>query len=208
MAVYSEVDIYNLALLRLGADLLISPDEDNKQGRACRASYPYARDYLMSNYNWTFARATVEINAKDIEHPVYKYVYKKPNDCLAPMYLSERREGDVWELEGEYIITDVDTSWLWYVRRIEDVSKFSPAFVQAVSAFVCADIATAIVQDRDFALSKIQEAYRVITEAYRDDAMVGRFYRKWDEMPENDAFVHPGLNPLQSYFGVDAEPAT
>lgn len=194
--VTSEIEIYNLALMRLGAEMLRDPQEDNNEGRACRASYPRVVSYLLSNYWWTFARATAPITKEPREHPVYDFIYHMPSDCLTPMFLSERRELDRWEVEGRYIVTNVNTSWLWYVKKIDNVSLFTASFVQAVAVLMEADIALAITNDKKLAGERLQKAMVTVQEFYRDDAMIGNDYKRTDGIAEFDRFVNPYGSPL------------
>ena len=73
-AVTSELEIYNLALSRIGQDTLSSVDESSKAGRLCRLHYALLRDAVLRAHPWNFAMRRVEL-AQVTFTPAFEYDY-------------------------------------------------------------------------------------------------------------------------------------
>jgi hypothetical protein len=61
MSVTSELEIFNLALSRIGQETLASTDERGKPGNLCRLHYPLLRDAVLRAHPWNFAVRRVEL---------------------------------------------------------------------------------------------------------------------------------------------------
>ena len=78
----SDVDIANLALLKLGADSITSFSDANPRARAFQNGYAMLRDKLQ-RMRWNFNRAYVQIPALADQPPFeYAYIYPLPADYL------------------------------------------------------------------------------------------------------------------------------
>ena len=55
MASKSYVSIANLALISLGADTIMSLDEDSKPARLINNIYEFIRDEVLRSHPWNFA---------------------------------------------------------------------------------------------------------------------------------------------------------
>ena len=202
----NEVDICNLALVSLGAEVIRSfdPPENDKRSRVCKAAYVPTRDALLSSYYWTFARKTRELSLVDTDHPRWSYTYALPSDCWTPFYISERKLRDKWEVEGTHLLCNIEPVILRYVWRVVDPQIFSPHFVTALAASIKAVIAYSIVQDKAVLQDARKEAGYSLARAQEIDARIGNEYRTLGELPENDSFVNPELGEV--YFGYGDTP--
>lgn len=193
----SEVDICNIALMGLGAEIIRSfdPPEDDKRARVCKVAYGISRDSLLSSYMWTFARKTRELSLLEETHPRWTYVYALPSDCWTPFYISERRELDSWSVEGTALVCNLNPVILRYVFKVTDSERFSPHFVEALAAMIKAKIAFSIVQDPKLQATATVEVPPIVARAQQVDARIGQDYPALDESPEFDNFVNPGIIP-------------
>jgi hypothetical protein len=81
----NKTDIFNLALAHVGSTFAIADGdtEQSKEARACRRFYDIARESVLSDLDWSFARKHVKLAILEGEtDPRYQYVYKYPSDCL------------------------------------------------------------------------------------------------------------------------------
>jgi len=194
----SAVDICNIALMGLGAEVIrtFDPPEGDKRARTCKIAYPLMRDALLSSYMWTFAKKTRELSLLDTDHPRWLYRYALPADCFTPYYISERRLRDRWEVEGRDLLCNIPKVILRYVYKVTDSELFSPHFVTALAAAIKASIAYSIVQDKQVLKDAKAEAGFALARAQEIDARLGNEYRTLGELPENDSFVSPELGEI------------
>ncbi len=83
--VTSVLDVYNLALTRLGHEPMASETESGKSGDRCRLHYPVMRDVTLAAHPWNFAIRRAELAALNYT-PAYEfdYAFALPTDpyCL------------------------------------------------------------------------------------------------------------------------------
>ena len=192
----SEVEICNIALTRLGADSIRSFDEDNKRARLSQIMYKHIRDLFLEDYEWTFNTKYKQLALlSGEEHPQFSFIYSVPSDCFYARQLLDSN-GTIsskvkWEVYSKKIATNVENAWLRYSLMITATGFFPMYFVEAVAAQVAAELAPAIVQDKNRynALLKVAEAR--LYQARDKDAELGIEYLFRDNDPENDTFVNP-----------------
>ena len=118
------VRIVNVALSRLGAQMISSFTEDTKAARNAEVLFDYHRDILLGQMPWSFASksAPLSVNA-NVTHPVYTYAYATPSDMLqirklfvvdSSAYTSGRYP---WEMYEKCICTDLEDASGWSVDR-------------------------------------------------------------------------------------------
>lgn len=141
----TQVEICNIALSQLGANLINSLDERGTEQTLIKAFWDTARVSLLNTHPWNFAIKRVEL-ARDLGIPTYefKYQFTLPPDCLR--VLQVYRDGD-YRLEGRKIITNSTTCLIKYVGDITDTSIWSASFVAAMAARVRFDLAYPITKD-------------------------------------------------------------
>ena len=150
--------LYDLALQELGSGLgVASPDEDTRNGRACRKCYDTVRrGELRRPGYWLFAMEQ-RIMAPDADAPAFDFLYKY---TLPASAIKIRRPTDPyldWQVKGRKIFTnDGPVLNLDYVTDIEDVTMFDPLFYQAVALKMAIAMCEEITQSN----SKQQTIYQ------------------------------------------------
>lgn len=160
----SPVEICNLALGWLGSDLIISLDDSSVEAKLCKANYAIARDAVIEDREWTFAVQRIE-PSRLTEQPVYGYDYQFqiPPEVIRILQVSggtstgtvegsfksatrggtgTGRETRIeWAREGDKIMTiAADRIFIRALVQVEDTTKFSPAFDQALAARLAMDM--------------------------------------------------------------------
>lgn len=152
----SDTDICNLALSHFGQDANISsidPSDGSAEGDLAERFYPIARDELLEEFDWTFARKRMTLAQVTNDREDVGYKYALPSDLLKPRrllpdgYTDEQNDAVDYEIEGSYIYTDDAQPTLVYTKTLTDTTKFSPMFVVTLSYRVAAYIAGPIVKD-------------------------------------------------------------
>ena len=157
----SVVEVWNLALRRLGHTVVSSEDENSDEASLLREVWPINRDRFLENYDWPFARRyglLTPINDDDELIDGWLYAYEEPQgDMLAfrgivdpsftggelmPFERCLRVDSDEMK-----ILCDVeDATGVWTVRRT-DVSRFPESFTLALSWACQADLVESIIRD-------------------------------------------------------------
>ena len=136
---YTEVNICNLGLGWMGANLITSLDDETTEARLCKVNYPFARDAVLEMRDWTFA-CSRQIIAPEQENPEFGYGAKflLPGKCIRVRRVSDEPDftntSFMWEKEGRSILCDAGQIYVKFIERIVDPTYFSPSFAQAVAA--------------------------------------------------------------------------
>lgn len=150
----SKTEICNLSLSHIGVGKEIADldTEDSQEANACRRFYDIARDTVFRDYPWPFTTKMAMLGLVE-ENPTveWRYSYSYPPDCLrARRILSGVRNDNrqsrvpyriVKGDSGLLIYTDERDACLEYSAREEDVLRYPPDFINALSLRLAAYIA-------------------------------------------------------------------
>lgn len=154
-AVSNEVEICNLALLRINQTPITALNENSMQAKACDKSYVQSRQSLLSQYSWTFAIETAipslvndrkireneneqQYNARVLELFQYGYKFQFPNECLRIISIYNSFGSELsannpikspWNIQKKHIFTDYPSIYVKYIKDTVDVTSFSPQFI-------------------------------------------------------------------------------
>ncbi|RKZ84263.1 MAG: hypothetical protein DRQ39_08565 [Gammaproteobacteria bacterium] len=185
MAAVSEVSICNQALLALGADAIISLDDDTTEAKLCKAHYDHVRDAVIEAHNWTFAVAWVQL-AKLASPPLSEYAnaFQLPVEAVRVIFVGEDYDHPnvAWQVQGNTVVTNETSCKCQLIQIVTNPEEFSPLFVQALAARLSADLAIAITNSRSLFETHMQVYALKIKEAASMDGMQGKARRirsKW-----------------------------
>jgi len=143
----SKVSIINKALTEVGATPITSIDESTNNANIVNRVYEISLKSVLSECKWNFAtkRALLTVSADTLDwyDTGEVYVYTKPSDVIrifGTNYSAAR-----WREEGEYIISDTSALGIRYVYYLDDPTKYSMDFIEALIDKLCSDIAYMIV---------------------------------------------------------------
>ena len=179
----SEVDIWNIALTRLGQTPVQAPDQDGKAATLCRRLYPSARDAVLRAYPWNCASRRALLGASTVVPPFgfarYFDLPQGPDDetpkCLRVLGIDGDIEGNIkWKVEGGRIATD-ETGPLpvLYIGRIVDPTLFDPLVDDAIAMRMALGLCVPLTQNASHLEGLRQEYKEVLIEARRVDAQEG-----------------------------------
>jgi hypothetical protein len=150
----SVQEIVNLALSIVGDTAFVNDlaTEDTAQARAGRVLYPQARDGLLAEYDWPFARKRATLGLLDaVTRSGWGYVYALPADCLYAREVYSTRNParrTPYRLEhhdgATVLLTDQETPELIYTGRLEEVTLYPAPFVDALAARLAIGLAMAL----------------------------------------------------------------
>ena len=173
----SEVAICNTALAWLGQTPITTLDDPaDPNAEKCRNVYPFVRDAVLEEREWTFARARATSTTEQRDDWDQWYKHSFPEDWLtvSNVYEDANSEENIeWVREGRYILTKYETVYMRGLKRIVDTGQFSNLFVQALAARMAADLAIPLTQDRQMQADMWQLYQAKLMEAAARDGYQG-----------------------------------
>lgn len=155
----SVVSICNLALAHIGDEATVTaidPPEGSQQAEHCQRYYPIARDTVLEAHTWSFAtRRAALVELEDEAPDNWAFAYQRPNGCLRALAVllpgaasdeSEEFVEETLEDDTRVIYTNAEDATLRYTARIEDTTKYSALFVNALARLLAAYIAGPIIK--------------------------------------------------------------
>lgn len=201
--VTSVLDIYNLALTRIGHEPMASVDERGKGGDRCRLHYPVMRDAVLAGHPWNFAIRRVALAQLSFT-PAFEFTYAfaLPTDpyCLRvirtewesagysstavygfPGFHGLHPQAIEWRVESvnvsgtpvRALLCNESACKIEYIARIDDVSQFSPLFVDALAARLAAEIAISMTDNQSASQTMMQMYMQKMAEARIMDSFEG-----------------------------------
>ena len=172
----SQVEIMNLALLRLGTRAQVqSPTENSREAAVCSLLYDSCVSSTLAAFPWGFA--TKREALADLGSPPadWTYRYRYPIDCLRARNIvrpdGEDRPPIPFEIaydgvSGRVILTDQAEAVLRYTVELTNPSAFDPEFVYALSWHLASEAALPLtdspaVKEQTFAIyqSALRQAW-------------------------------------------------
>jgi len=202
----SKIHICNLALACLGEDAIRAFDESNKRSRMCDVFFDSLRDYLLTKFDWPFAKRFIQLQPLDgVTMPAGKYAYQLPSDCRNVRDLDPPGSKDYWEVFDQQLVckkTPEETVFIYYTAKVEDVAKFTDTFATMLYLLMAVRMGPVITQDKKLVESLLNQYRMEQAEAWESEANEGNDYRSHDEDPNNDPFVYPdGYLPIDEIYG-------
>jgi len=207
---YAKIDICNLALASIGADLIRSFDDKNKRARMCDVFYDFTLRFLLGKHDWAFARGYATLKEIDLEEfdsevPAGQRAFLLPVDCARIQSMLPEGSVNQWEVFGRYLYTPYQgTVRVKYTKIINDCYLFSEGFINILSLGIAVRLCPSISQDKALTSALYKQYKLELNDLSTDDANIGNGYREYDETPENDSFV-TGSSQRLSSLNLDLE---
>ena len=153
----SDVDICNLALVKLGAQPIPSLTSNDPKAAVLNRVYPLLRDKLLRVWRWNFTRVYTELPALTDSPPFeYSYAYQLPSDYLR-LELADVSDGTSqavgmpaasigdwnfnrnqdYRIVGRQIWSNVPPPLrIQYAAQITDPTQFDAAFVESFACYI------------------------------------------------------------------------
>ena len=165
----NQVDICNMALLRLGHDRTIADlEEQSAEAGYLRTFWDSTRRTVLRVHAWNFAVRTVALAALSETSDEWDYVYSLPAKALRVLEIvnvySKAPESRIpYEIRAKKVYTDQESAVLKYVEDISDENLFDSEFVDALAYRLAAEIAGPLTQDMS-RQGRMFELYRLLIE--------------------------------------------
>ncbi|WP_413616410.1 hypothetical protein MRB56_09085 [Halomonas cupida] len=158
-----QVQICNMALANIGSYVPIqSLSEHSKEARACALYYDHCLDILLREFEWNFAKRSIELASLGEPPEGWMYRYQYPTDALYVVRLGQfalkNCKDDLSRLKnmfmivgtdsGKAILSNTDDASCVYIAKPENPNVMGPMFVDALAWSISSRIAPGITGDR------------------------------------------------------------
>ena len=183
----SKTELVNRSLTLVGANPITSIDDDTRPANIVNRVYEIALRSILSECKWNFATKRNLLAEVDTDLDWYytneTYIYQRPIDCIRIFDTNDQYA--TWRLEGNYIISDTQGLGIAYVYYLDDPSKYTSTFIDALCDKLCSDIAYMIVNSTTKAESFLEKYEKVsLPKARAENAQVGT-----QQLPLDDAWI-------------------
>lgn len=140
-----DVNICNLGFAKVGhKSRLTSLNSDNRTVEAdiARTFYEMTKNEMLGSFDWWFCRSLVPLSPEALVFEDWSYSYSIPSEAFVPRYLSKPKKTDPpipYQLMREYntekmlLFTDQPSDYLVATTLLENPTRFTPLFVDALS---------------------------------------------------------------------------
>lgn len=143
----AKTAIINKALTYAGAAPVTSIDDETNNARVVRGVYELSLRSVLSECKWNFAtrRRLLSVSADTLDwYDVGEgIVYVRPSEVVR--IFGTNSQGASWREEGDYIISDTSGLGIRYTYFLDDPTKYSAQFIDALVDKLTSDIAYMIV---------------------------------------------------------------
>jgi hypothetical protein len=174
-AIMYQVDIFNLALSRLGKKTVASATE-NDFAKACNSIYEPLRQAILRDHNWKFSTKIIPLAECEDTIPGWTHIYSYPSDCLYARKVFNastpiNTPGDEFDklqsgLRDEMIIvTNTVSAYLEYTVNVINTNFFDASFIDAFGWKLAGDLAIPLTGKADLASGAVRMYELVIANA-------------------------------------------
>lgn len=160
----SKVDIINKGLTLVGAAPITSIDDNSNNAKVSSRVYDLSLRSVLSACKWNFAtkRALLSVltDTLDWYDAGENIVYQKPIDMIRIFGTNSRAA--TWREEGDYIVSDTQGLGVRYVYYLDNPSKYSIDFIDALTDKFASDIAFALVNSQTLG-EKYKKLYETLS---------------------------------------------
>lgn len=197
MSSISKVQIINKGLTLVGAAPITDIDDNSNNARVSNRVYALSLRSVLSACKWNFATKRKLLSVLDVALDWYEVgegiVYQKPTDIVRIFGANDNDAS--WREEGDYIVSDTTGLGIRYVYFLDDPSKYSIEFIDALTDKFASDIAYALVNSGTLA-EKYKELYEKLSlpKAMSMNSQTGTQQKIRDDAWESAKYSNGSLN--------------
>ena len=190
----SKLEIANKALGILGANQIITWDDETLEGEAVRKMYQPALDSVLAETDWTFAIQRALLPLAEDKKPAWGEgnYFTLPDNMIKIVDVMHRNH--FWRREGNYIFSLDSEFGLVYVARCIDPTYYPSYFIDALASKLAVDMC--------YLLTNSTEKTNLLIELYRGEylpiAKTKNAREKSNPIAEDSYWVNA---TLRSYWG-------
>lgn len=147
-----------MALTPLGGQRVHDIDDASDETAVlCNLYYDDIVDEVLRSHPWNCAvwyQPLAQLSSSDddyllddYEEFAYQYALPTSPKCLRVVSIPEHPGAD-YEVVGDYLLSNLETVVVKYIKRVTDPTKFDPLLVKAIAYRMAADIAMRITESK------------------------------------------------------------
>ena len=166
----SDTQSCNVALGQIGVGRIANIDGASQVERDCKSIYADARDEVLADFDWPFARKKAELSQIAVGPEFdFSYAYQLPADYLAARNLYGRETR--YEIVGDQLHCDLEADcFLTYTGKITNPVLFTSKFVTALAARLSASLANSVKKTHSVSMDWWSTYYTLLPSLEADDA--------------------------------------
>ena len=173
MGTQSQIQLYNEALLIVGANEISSVTEETNNATLCNRFFESARDYVTVNSRWNSVQSESSLTASVTDPVINDKWLKKaelPNDphCLRVLDCYVNGVSVDYEVIGRFLYSNDLPLDIRYISRITDISAISPGLFQAIALYLAYKISYPVTRD----LQSVKDIYSLYQDHIREARML------------------------------------
>lgn len=194
----TQIGICNRALSRIKAERLVALDGRSQAAVELAALWPEARDAVLRDHPWNFARKRLALALLTDEYEGWDYAYSYPSDCIRALWLYNSNASDTygtlsfsntqaWNYvenvkfeialaqngTSRVLLSDEADAILLYTARVETPALFDAMFADALAWRLAAELALSLRGDVQVQQAMAQQYMLVLSQAQRENANEG-----------------------------------
>lgn len=141
----TDVDICNLALMKVGAETLAVLDNTSKRSRLCTLLYTPTLERVIKHYSWGFATKRFTLSTPDATAPIYGFSQRflLPSSILRILELEDT--GQAYRVENGYLLVNLEEVNLKAMIVEDDVDLFED-FKEVMALHIAIQLAFPLTQ--------------------------------------------------------------
>lgn len=162
------VELCNAALTKVGAELILSLDDDTPSSNVCKQRYEPVKRLILRKHPWNCATKRLMLaSLADVPEFGFGYKFAIPGDCLRVLSVDD---GYDYVVEGRYILYDETTLELKYIWDVDTPAVFDSMLDEAIAAWLAWDICYKLTQSTTMKQLLYEEAKQAVKWAKTPDA--------------------------------------
>lgn len=158
---FTMIDLCSKALHKIGANEIVSFDENTPEAELSKSIYPVLKRKLLSSFVWSFATKVLKLSLIEDENQTeFQYCFLLPSDFIRAIKISPKVPYKIIENK---LVANVSDVVLTYVSDVDE-ENFSPAFLNAFIYILSAELSLSLLDD----VAKFNLFYRLYNSELRE----------------------------------------
>jgi len=167
------ITISNLALVKIGSQVIISFNDGTTASRLCSLLYPGTVKEVLRLNNWSWAKGTAQLVATATPPSLdWAYSYALPTDFSRVLEVNDFGSSTphaAFEIQGELLYSDDSPLAISYVKTVSDPNLFDDLAVEVIAIRLAQKLAKPLGGSETLEQRLGQEFQRSLEEARRID---------------------------------------
>lgn len=157
----SVVDICNQALIRVGADTIISLGDGTQEAKLCNLWFNTVVEETIAEGMWSSAIFRIALNrTTNVPAFEYDFEYQLPTNpkVINVLEINENRAGDKkYAIEGDKLLSNESVVKIKYLGRVDNTELFGPYLTRAIVTRLASELAFPLTSNRALGESLLQK---------------------------------------------------